>query len=162
MDQVLRAKYGMSPEQIRAGHDRLTAMGLEVGFEFHFERIQLGSTFDAHRLAAWVRGTPPEGTLVKGLFNAYFTEGRLLSDHEVLLDVAAGAGIDADATRAVLEGDAGTEQVRADERAAHELGITGVPHCVINGAFAIPGAQDVETLVAVLRRAWERTERAPA
>jgi len=162
MEQVLTVNYGMSPEQIRAGHDRLTAMGLEVGFEYHFERVQLGSTFDAHRLATWVRGTPAEATLVKGLFAAYFTEGRLLSDHEVLLDVAAGAGIDADAARAVLEGDAGSAQVRADEREAQELGITGVPHYLINGAFAVPGAQDVETLVAVLRRAWERSVRAPA
>ena len=48
--------------------------------------------------------------------------------------------------------------VRADEAAARELGITGVPHFVINGAWAVPGAQDVDTLVTVLRRAWERTE----
>jgi len=47
---------------------------------------------------------------------------------------------------------------RADEAAAQELGVTGVPHFLINGAWAVPGAQDVDTLVTVLRRAWERTE----
>jgi predicted DsbA family dithiol-disulfide isomerase len=50
------------------------------------------------------------------------------------------------------------EAVRSDEAAAQELGITGVPHFIINGKWAVPGAQDVETMVLVLRRAWERSE----
>ena len=36
--------------------------------------------------------------------------------------------------------------------------ITGVPHFLINGVWAIPGAQDVETIVLLLARAWARTE----
>ncbi len=36
------------------------------------------------------------------------------------------------------------------------MGITGVPHFVINGKWAIPGAQDVDTMVLALGRAWER------
>jgi predicted DsbA family dithiol-disulfide isomerase len=158
MEEVLAAKYGMNPEQVRAGHNRLTALGAEVGMDFNFDRIQLGSTFDAHRLAQAARGTASEDSLVKGLFSAYFTEGRLLSDPEVLLDVAATAGIDPERAGAVIAGDDFATEVRADERVAQELGITGVPHFVINDKWAVPGAQDVETMVLALRRAWERTE----
>jgi predicted DsbA family dithiol-disulfide isomerase len=50
--------------------------------------------------------------------------------------------------------------VREDEARARELDIMGVPHFLINGKWAIPGAQDVETMVIVLRRAWARTEAA--
>ena len=157
MEEMLRAKYGMGPEQIRAGHDRLRAMGREVGMEFNFDDIQLGSTFDAHRLAQAAGGTELEEPLVKRLFAAYFSEGKLLSDHDVLRDVARAAGMEADVVDKVLGSDALVDEVRADEAAARELGITGVPHFVINGAWAVPGAQDVDTLVAVLRRAWERT-----
>jgi predicted DsbA family dithiol-disulfide isomerase len=96
--------------------------------------------------------------VVKGLFGAYFTEGSLLSDHQTLQQTATAAGLAPDLVRGVLAGDAHTDDVRADEAAARELGITGVPHFVINGAWAVPGAQDVDTLVTVLRRAWERTE----
>ncbi len=158
MAERLAHKYGMSPEQVRAGHERLTSMGHEVGMEFHFDRIQLGSTFDAHRLAQAARGTESEDALVKGLFAAYFTDGELLSDHAVLLGAATAAGMDADVARQVLASDAGTDAVRADEQAASELGITGVPHFVINGKWAVPGAQDVETLRLALDRAWARTE----
>jgi predicted DsbA family dithiol-disulfide isomerase len=156
MQEMLEIKYGMSPAQVRSGHDRLTAMGAEVGFAFNFERIQLGNTFDAHRLAQAARGTAAEDGLVKGLFGAYFTEGRLLSDPDTLRGVAAVAGLDDDIVAAVLDGGAQADEVRADEAAAQDLGITGVPHFLINGAWAVPGAQDVDTLVTVLDRAWER------
>jgi predicted DsbA family dithiol-disulfide isomerase len=156
MDEILAIKYGLSPAQARVGHERLTAMGAEVGMEFHFDRVQLGNTFDAHRLAQAARGTAAEDGLVKGLFGAYFTEGLLLSDHDTLRGVAAAAGLDDDLVTLVLDGDAQADQVRADEAAARELGITGVPHFLINGAWAVPGAQDVDTMVTVLNRAWER------
>jgi predicted DsbA family dithiol-disulfide isomerase len=158
MEEVLAAKYGMSPEQVHAGHDRLTHMGREVGMAFDFERIQLGSTFDAHRLAQAARGTDAEDALVTRLFADYFTEGRLLSDPAVLTASAAAAGMDPEVLESVLHSDGYAAEVRADERAAQEMGVTGVPHFVINGKWAVPGAQDVETLLIVLRRAWERTE----
>jgi predicted DsbA family dithiol-disulfide isomerase len=158
MEEILAAKYGRSPAQVAVGHERMTAMGAEVGMEFHFDRVQLGNTFDAHRVAQAARGTPVEEAVVKGLFGAYFTEGSLLSDHRTLEQTATAAGLDPDLVRGVLAGDAHAGDVRADELAARELGVTGVPHFVINGAWAIPGARDVDTLVTVLRRAWERTE----
>jgi len=66
--------------------------------------------------------------------------------------------MDPDVAAAVLAGDAHAADVRADEATAQQLGITGVPHFVVNGKWAIPGAQDTETLVLALNRAWERTE----
>lgn len=158
MAEVLARKYGMSPAQARAGHERLTSLGREVGMDFRFDRIQLGNTFDAHRLAQATRGTAIEDALVTQLFAAYFTEGKLLSDHEVLLGAATAAGMDPALAASVLGSDAHAADVRADEAMAAELGITGVPYFVINGMWAIPGAQDIETLVLALNRAWERTE----
>jgi predicted DsbA family dithiol-disulfide isomerase len=158
MTEMLATKYGMSPAQIHAGHERLTSLGEEVGMEFHFDRAQMGNTFDAHRLALAARGTAIENDLVKGLFGAYFTDGLLLSDHEVLARVAAEAGMDPGTVAPVLSSEAYATDVRSDEATARELGITGVPHFLINGKWSIPGAQDVETLVLALDRAWERTE----
>ncbi len=89
---------------MRAGHAGLTALGREAGVHFDFERVQLGSTFDAHRLAQAARGADGEDALVRGLFAAHFSEGRLLSDHEVLRDVARTAGLDEHATATVLAG----------------------------------------------------------
>ena len=66
------------------------------------------------------------------------------------------AGLDAAEVDAVLAGDAYGEEVRADEARAEEIGITGVPFFAIDGRFAVPGAQDPDTILAVLERAWQR------
>jgi predicted DsbA family dithiol-disulfide isomerase len=158
IEQVLASKYGMSPGQVAAGHDRLTAFGDEVGMKFDFNRIQLGNTFNAHRIAAAARGSGVEDAVVKNLFGAYFTKGELLSDHVVLETAAVSAGMDADTVRRVLNSDAFATEVRDDERMAQEHEVTGVPYFLINKKWAIPGAQDIETLVIMLRRAWERSE----
>lgn len=155
-EERLRRKYGMSPQQVRAGHAHLTALGAEVGFTFDFARVQSGNTFDAHRLTQAVLGTVHEETLVPRLFAAHFSEGRQLSDHDVLRDVARAAGVPEDLTERVLEGTVGSAEVRADKAAASERDVTGVPYFLIDDAWPIPGAQDVETLGIVLRRAWSR------
>jgi predicted DsbA family dithiol-disulfide isomerase len=156
MEEAVAAKYGMSADYVRAGHEQLTAMGRDVGVVFDFGRVQLGSTFDAHRLAQAARGEPGHHALIRGLFSAYFAEGRLLSDHEVLRDVAKKSGLDEARTEEVLGGEAYVLEVRADEAAATELGVTGVPYFLLNGAWPVPGAQDIETMGILLRRAWSR------
>jgi predicted DsbA family dithiol-disulfide isomerase len=156
MEEAVAVKYGVGRAHARAGHERLAALGREAGIDFAFERVQLGNTFDAHRLVQAARGTPSEEALVEGLFSAYFTEGRLLSDHAVLTDVAASAGLDAGQVEEVLGGSAYAQDVRADEEAAEELGVSGVPFFLINGAWPVPGAQDVETMLILLRRARAR------
>lgn len=157
MEEAVAAKYGIGPALARAGHERLRALGREVGIEFAFDRVQLGSTFNAHRLAQAARGRPEEEALVDGLFAAHFTEGRLLSDHEVLLDVATSAGLDPRRVREVLSSGAYAEAVRADEAVAEEMEVTGVPLFLIDGVWPVPGAQDVETMLVLLRRAWARS-----
>jgi predicted DsbA family dithiol-disulfide isomerase len=155
VEEVVSRKYGMPLEQVRAGHEQLAALGAEVGFAFDFDHVRLGSTFDAHRLTRGARGTEWEAALVEQLFVAHFS-GRQLSDHDVLRDVARSVGLPEELTEKVLGGTAYADDVRADETAAEELGVTGVPYFLINEAWPIPGAQDVETLSIVLQRAWSR------
>ncbi|HXZ62290.1 MAG TPA: DsbA family oxidoreductase [Acidimicrobiales bacterium] len=156
MEEAVARKYGVPVAQVRALHDRLTAMGAEVGFSFDFDRAQPGPTFDAHRLARAACGTAAEGALVQGLFRARFSEGLQLSDHDVLRQVARDAGVSGQVADEVLGSDAYADEVRADEAAAAELDITGVPHFLIGGKWPVPGAQDIDTLTAVLARAWSR------
>lgn len=158
-EERLARKYGMSPAQVRAAAARLTALGAEVGFTFDFERVRSGNTFDAHRLTRAAHGSVDESVeaaLVARLFEAHFGEGRQLSDHDVLRDVARAAGLPADLTEKVLAGTVGSAEVRADEAEAEARDVTGVPFFLVGGSWPIPGAQDVETLGLVLGRVWSR------
>lgn len=152
-------------ERVAAAHRRLAHIGAEVGIEFRWEGKRRVNTFDAHRLGAWaleVAGPEVQAALHQALFRAYFTDGADVADHGVLAGLAAEVGLDRDRAAEALATGAGADAVRADEQRAREAGIHAVPTFVVEGRWTIPGAQDVETFLAVLRRARERLVAAPA
>jgi len=74
--------------------------------------------------------------------------------------VATETGLDGDEVRQFLASDQGTEEVRIEEAAGHRMGIRGVPHFVLNGRYAISGAQPPDILVSALQKAEaDRAER---
>jgi len=140
-------------------HDRLdhAADGLDIQFRWDGKRRV--NTFDAHRLTAWaldVAGARTQHALHQRLFRAYFTENLDVADHGVLARLAGEVGLDADVAAEVLATGGYADTVRAEELRAGELDIHAVPTFVIEGRWAIPGAQDVDTFAELLGRARER------
>ena len=86
---------------------------------------------------------------------AYFLEGRAIGDRDTLIELAAEVGVDAGRARAALDAGEFADDVRADEREATELGITGVPFFVINRRYGVSGAQPPEILLKALATGWE-------
>ena len=163
MDEVLERKYGMSAEQASTAHRQMTELAAKVGLEYHLDRVQIGNTFDAHRLIHLADAEGRGGAMKERLLAAYFTEGRSVSDHATLAELAQDVGLDPALVAEVLDGDAYAAEVRADEARAVELGSTGVPFFVIDGRFAVPGAQPPDVLLRFLNRVWDSSgEPAPA
>jgi predicted DsbA family dithiol-disulfide isomerase len=90
------------------------------------------------------------------LLAGYLEEGVAIGLPEELAPLAVSAGLDSAEVDAVLAADTFGDEVRADEARADDIGITGVPFFVVDGRFSIPGAQDPDTILAVLERAWRR------
>ncbi|MFM7063752.1 MAG: DsbA family oxidoreductase [Actinomycetes bacterium] len=153
---VIEKKYG--PGAFDGMTSRLTALGAADGLDYRFDLAQRVNTFDAHRLTAWAAAAGPEAqdAVLRRLFRAYFSEGQVISDHQVLTRVAAEAGLDGAAAGAVLAGDDWADEVRADEAMAQDLGVGGVPAFVLDRQFLVSGAQDTETFVRLLRKVAER------
>ena len=86
------------------------------------------------------------------LLQAYFIDGLDTGDPDVLATCAADVGLDHDRVRAFLDSDDGVAEVRSELRTAAEMEITAVPTFVFDGRWMVPGAQDSETFVQVLRR----------
>lgn len=135
--------------------DRITSVAAAEGLDFHLERARRANTRDAHRLLwyALEQGGPgAQGALKERLLQLYFVEGADVGDPEVLSAAAATAGLDpADARRMLDQGEGGVELGDALEVAA-EAQITAVPTYVLAGRWSIPGAQDPDTFVQVLKR----------
>ena len=75
----------------------------------------------------------------------------------MLLDIAAETGFDRAEAQAALASEDIAHKTRAEERAAWDLNISGVPAMVVADKFLIPGAQPPEAYVDVLRRVVEKT-----
>jgi len=116
------------------------------------------NTLRAHRLLKIVEAEALDlqATVNESIMVAYFSEGKDISLPETLVMCAKRARFTSDdlVTRLVRtdENDSASAAVAADLRWAQEHDITAVPTFVINGSFAIPGAQDTDTFVRILSR----------
>lgn len=154
--EVYARKFG-GPDRAEQIFRQVTGIAAEEGLDFRMDQALRANTRDAHRLLWFAeRIDGVQGEVKERLLRAYFTDGRDVGDREVLVEVAADAGLDRDEVAAFLDGTDGVAEVEALLAAAHEHGITAVPTYVIDDAWAIPGAQEPETFVQVLRRMAER------
>ncbi len=145
--------------------DRIAEAAAEAGLTIDFARIaRTPNTLDAHRLIRWAGIEGRQTAVVSRLFERYFQQGEDIGDHAVLVDVAQGTGMDADATRRLLAGPADRAEVAAEDARAREMGVQGVPTFVVGGKYVVTGAQDadlwlrvIDELAAQTRALAERT-----
>jgi predicted DsbA family dithiol-disulfide isomerase len=152
-EEYLLAKFGhrsYPPDSLQ----RLRSAFASVGLEPRFEAItRQPNTFDAHRVIRLGQAQGRGEAVAGALFEAYFLEGRRVGERDVLVEVAAGAGMDPQALRAALDRGEAAEDVREDEREAKALGVNGVPFFVIGRRVGVSGAQTPEVLLEAIRQA---------
>jgi predicted DsbA family dithiol-disulfide isomerase len=156
LDELVARKYGIAADQARAMHQRLESEAAALDMTWRLDLARPTNTFDAHRLIALAGDQGLGQPMAERLFAAYFAEGLLVSDHEVLTTLALEVGV-ADAS-AMLSSDDYTREVRADEADATELGFSGVPAFLIDRRFVVSGAQGVDVIANALDRAWARRQ----
>ncbi|HVA42331.1 MAG TPA: DsbA family oxidoreductase [Acidimicrobiales bacterium] len=151
-------KYGITADQARAANRRLTGLAAAEDLDYHLDRTRSGNSFDAHRLIHLGADRGIQDRVKERFLSAYLCEGQAIGDPAVLRSQSAAAGLDIDDVDTVLAGDKYSAEVRADQAEAREREITGVPFFLIDGRFGIPGAQETDTILAVLRRAWAKAQ----
>lgn len=150
------AKFG-SEEKLRDIHDRIVGLGETEGIRFNFDAMETAAnTLDAHRLIRWA-GSPksPEGAqnrVVKRLFETNFEEARDIGDRSVLAEIAGEAGMDTALVETLLASPADVDAVKAEIGTAAQMGVRGVPCFLLEGKYAVMGAQDAETLADAIRQ----------
>lgn len=140
--EYLSVKFGGS-ERANQIYDAIRQAGASVGIPFAFEQIvRTPNTVQAHRLIRHSTQSGHDGDLVERLFQGYFIEGRDLSDDAVLVDIAGECGLDVDDARRYLAGQDGQQEVRSEHDFAVSLNISGVPCFIVEGRYAVVGAQE--------------------
>ena len=146
-------KFG-SAEKARDIYRQIADVGRAEGLTFRFDRIDRApNTLDSHRLILWSASAGCQDAVVEGLFEAYFTAGQDISDPGVLAGVAADAGMDKALVADLLASDRDRERVLAEDKAARQMGIQGVPCLIVNRRLMVQGAQEPETLIQAMDQA---------
>ncbi|NYE20536.1 DsbA family oxidoreductase [Microbacterium immunditiarum] len=150
----LSTHKGISREQAQSMIDRVTGVAAQSGLDYRYDLLKHTNTVKAHELLHFAKAHGRQLELAERLMSAYFVEGRHLGRTDVLVELAAEAGLDADAAREALESRQYLSEVRADQKQAAAYGINGVPFFVIDGKYGVSGAQPPEAFAQIARQVW--------
>src|SRR5262249_41891854 len=109
----------------------------------------------AHEATEFARDKGLVDAMRTALFQAYFVANRDLGDPDVLVDVGASVGLDAEELRAALADGRYRPRVEEMEALAARIGVGAVPTIVFGDAVGVEGAQPYE----VLHQAYEEALR---
>ncbi len=153
--EYLGKRKGGSPADGKRMNDSMTAIAKDVGLNYDFDNAIINNTSLAHQLLHFAKIKGVQNEMKERIFKAYYTEGLDTADIDILVKLAAEAGLDTDETRKVLAENLYAEAVRNDQQTAYEIGVQGVPFYVFNNKYAVSGAQSPETFAQVLEKVWE-------
>lgn len=148
--QVLSEPFG-NEQLARRAMAEVAAAAADDGITFDFENALSANTYEAHRLIWYAETQGVQSAVVEALHRAYFVEGRDVGSEDVLVDVAAGAGLDPTEVRAYLDSPGGLAEVDEQLATARDLGVFSAPTFVFAKRYAVSGAQDSATMLTVLR-----------
>ena len=151
----LAQKKGWSKEQADQTIAHVTGIAKQVGLDFHFEKAVVANSLDAHRLSHLAKKYGKQNELEEKLFSAYFIEGKNTADFNTLLQIATELGLDKTEVSALLKSNTYTNEVYRDIKQAQQIGVNGVPFFLLDNKYAVSGAQESETFLGALTKAYE-------
>jgi predicted DsbA family dithiol-disulfide isomerase len=140
----LSAKFG-GEERADQVYAKIGETGRGEGIAFRFDRIlRTPNTLDTHRLVHLAAAGGRQEAAVEALFRAYFLEGIDIGEIATLVDIGVRCGLDADAVAGYLGSNDDVSEILGEDLRARRMGIDGVPCFIIDGRYAITGAQEPE------------------
>ena len=155
VDLAFRAKLGEPEELTLAEQDLADAAAKITGIDFNFAEVVPASSFDAWRMLTWAGAEAEPGVqrdLAHQLWRAYFLEGADIADPLVLSTRAALVGLDLETAEALLASEEYAAEVRTQDETARALGITQLPHVVVETKWTLAGMHSQNDYVEALRQ----------
>lgn len=156
--EMLARKYGGGPDQAARMTGRVEELAQAEGLvPYRVGDNRVGNTFRAHELLAFATEQGLHETGWNAMFDAYFGQARNIFAVETLVEIAGEIGLDGGEAREVLVSRRYREAVISDIEESRRLGISGVPTFIIDGRYAISGAQPADVLVEILEQVRDTT-----
>ena len=149
-------KFGNSDRAIKAYAPILERFNIDK-IDSDFTKIKTTpNTLDAQRLIHWAGIEGCQKNMVENLFKGYFLNGADIGNKETLISLGEVSGLSKKITKKLLESEEDKETILNIEAKYRQAGVSGVPTCLINDDFVIPGAQTEEFWVKILGEISDR------
>lgn len=155
--QYFKEKKGFPEAQASQMISQVAQMGKGAGIDFNFEKALITNTFSAHKLLHLAKKHKKSSEMEEALFIAHFIDGKNVADSEVLVSIAESLSIDKEEARQAVTSDQLDYEVNQDIQEARNNGVSGVPFFILNGKYAVSGAQPVEVFENALQQTYRET-----
>lgn len=150
IQEKFEQEEGMSKKEAEDRFTRIHRLAEEANLHFDFRTMRYTNSLDAHRLFKFAQDKNLGEVIEPMIFDAYFLEGKELSNRETLLEIAQKAGLNRREVNDMLDSDQYIEAVRKDEKQADILEIDSVPYFVI-GNQIVPGFHTKKEFIEILK-----------
>ncbi|MYT99972.1 MULTISPECIES: DsbA family oxidoreductase [unclassified Streptomyces] len=156
--EAAQLKHGLDASRAEAAARQVETLAHSEGLSpYRVLDNRTGNTDLAHEFLAHASAQGKNREAWDLIFRTYFGQGKPVFVLEDLLKLADDLGLDREQTRQALDQHRYRQQVQDDARLAQRLGASGAPFIVIDGRYGVPGAQDSDTMLDLLRTAWTDT-----
>lgn len=147
--------HGSSEEKARIDADGIVSIAKEVGLEYNFDRLVITNTSDALRVIKLAKQYNKADDAEELFFKAYFTDGKCISDKNVILEITNQLEIPADKVTAMLESDEFLKDIQEDIRySENELNLQYIPFYLLNKKDIIQGSIEIDAYSQVLEKSY--------
>lgn len=151
--QSLAESKGISLAEAQRLSDYVAEMALTVGLKYNFDKTVVANTFRAHQFTHFAKVEGKQNEAEEVLFHAYFIEGLNIDDVNILAQLAEKIGLESASLIAAIENGTYKDAVSQDIYEARQVGVQGVPFFLIDGKYAVSGAQESSTFLKTLEKA---------
>ena len=152
-----RAKFP-DAEALAAAREAIRQNARTSGFDFDpAAPALLPNTVKAHQIIRLAHFTGEQEAAVLGIYHAFWDDLKNIGDDAVLVEIAAGAGIDEGLAAAALSSREDAAMVEAESDSFRNAGVTGVPTFIVNERTGFSGGMPPAQLAAALKHAAAMT-----
>lgn len=138
-------KFGITPAEAEREMAEIDEIAKEDGLNINYKQTQLTSSRNAHRLAKYVQKKYPKHSqeLIFKIYEANFSKNEIISDVDVLCEIATSVGLNKEEIRKILLSNSHGLEVDLDMEDARFNGLNSVPFYILvygEDQLSVPGA----------------------
>jgi len=154
--EALLRRHGVGGSQAETSTRRIEKLAESEGLiPYQVLDNKVGNTDLAHEFLAHASAQGKNREAWDAIFANYFGKAEPIFSRDDLLGLSDELGLDRELTHQALTDRRYRRQVRDDAARAQRLGATGAPFIVVDDCYGVPGAQHSDSLLELLRKAWD-------